>query len=101
MSRKIAISDLLNDELTKRSLKPLRKRIGEYQINELQKLFNSGIRFPDKNLRGFLGEKLALTPRTIQIWFQNRRQNSKCSTIKDDNDLETVSILQSLKLALK
>lgn len=96
---KIAIVDLLNDEPTSSTrIKPLRKRIGGFQIIELQKIFNSGIRFPDKNLRESLGEKLGLTPRTIQVWFQNRRQNSKCSEM---DDIQTVSILQSLKLALK
>ena len=102
MKRKIAIPDLLNDE-KEAKIKPLRKRIGGFQIIELQEIFNSGIRFPDKNLRESLGEKLGLTPRTIQVWFQNRRQNSKCSglLLLQQEDIQTVSILQSLKLALK
>lgn len=104
MKQKIAISELLNFEENdyKKVLKPLRKRIGSLQLAELQALFNSGIRFPDKNLREKLGEQLGLTPRTIQVWFQNRRQNSKCTeTLQDDDNIQTVSILQSLRLALK
>ena len=104
MKHKISISELLNfeDQDYKKALKPLRKRIGSLQIAELQALFYSGIRFPDKQLREKLGEKLGLTPRTIQVWFQNRRQNSKFIEImQDDDDIQTVSILQSLRLALK
>ena len=104
MKHKISISELLNfeDQDYKKALKPLRKRIGSLQIAELQALFYSGIRFPDKQLREKLGEKLGLTPRTIQVWFQNRRQNSKFIEImQDDDDIQTISILQSLRLALK
>jgi 2-keto-4-pentenoate hydratase len=102
MKHKIAISELLNyEEENKKVLKPLRKRIGSLQIAELQALFDSGIRFPDKQLRERMGEKMGLTPRTIQVWFQNRRQNSKCTESMQDDDIQTVSILQSLRLALK
>lgn len=103
MKHKIAISELLNfdDQENKKILKPLRKRIGSLQIAELQALFDSGIRFPDKQLREQLGEKMGLTPRTIQVWFQNRRQNMKCTENIQDDDIQTVSILQSLRLALK
>lgn len=103
MKHKIAISELLNFEEQdyKKALKPIRKRIGSLQITELQALFNSGIKFPDKQLREKLGEKMGLTPRTIQVWFQNRRQNSKCTETMQDDDIQTVSILQSLRLALK
>lgn len=103
MKHKIAISELLNfdEQENKKVLKPLRKRIGALQIAELQALFDSGIRFPDKQLRKRLGEKMGLTPRTIQVWFQNRRQNMKCRESIHDDDIQTVSILQSLRLALK
>ena len=100
MGQKITISSLLNSETSgKTSMKPLRKRIGNNQIIELQTLFNKGIRFPEKDLREKLSEKLGLTPRTIQVWFQNRRQNIKCHEIQ--NDLQMATILQSLKKALK
>lgn len=103
MKHKIAISELLNFEEQdyKKALKPLRKRIGSLQIAELQALFDSGIRFPNKQLREKLGGKMGLTPRTIQVWFQNRRQNSKCTETMQDDDIQTVYILQSLRLALK
>lgn len=100
--RRIAIPDLLNKDDNcelKSPRKPLRKRIGRAQIICLQELFENGIKMPDKELREQLGEKLGLTPRTIQVWFQNRRQNKKNSDIQ--TDLQTASILQSLKLAVK
>ena len=96
------ITQLLNDDqsstLSSKQLKPLRKRIGLNQLQELQALFDSGIRFPDKSFREKLGEKLGLSGRTIQIWFQNRRQNMKGI---EKEDLQTAFILQSLKLAIK
>lgn len=103
MKHKIAISELLNvnEDEFKRKLKPLRKRIGSLQLAELQSIFDCGIRFPDKNLREKLGEKLGLTPRTIQVWFQNRRQNLKCTENLQEEDIQTVSILQSLRLSSK
>lgn len=104
MKHKIAISALLNmdDNENKKHLKPLRKRLGSFQIAELQALFDKGIRFPDKFLREKLGEKLGLTPRAVQVWFQNRRQNFKCTEIiRDEDDIQMVSILQSLRSASK
>lgn len=103
MKERIAVSALLNCEnenLTPKSnMKPYRKRIGRLQIIELQRLFDNGIKFPDKNLREKLSEKLKLTPRTIQVWFQNRRQNIKEHNV--NNDIQMVSILQSLRTAFK
>ena len=99
---RIAISDLLNKDDNcgfKSTFKPLRKRIGKEQIIQLQELFESGIQMPGKELREKLGEKLGLTSRTIQVWFQNRRQNKKNS--ESQSDLLIASILQSLKLAVK
>lgn len=89
------ITELLNEDRA-HTIKPLRKRIGLNQLHELQSLFDNGIRFPDKAFREKLGEKLGLSARTIQIWFQNRRQNMKGI---EKQDLQTASILQSLKLA--
>ena len=105
---KISISHLLNSgsqndgnqNIPDCSTKPLRKRIGYHQIFELKALFDSGIRFPNKSLREKLGDKLGLTPRTIQVWFQNRRQNFKCNQ-EMQSDLQMASILQSLRKALK
>ena len=102
---RLSVSALLNNEDQNcepekvNNMKPFRKRIGCLQLNELQELFASGVRFPDKELRARLSERLKLTPRTIQVWFQNRRQNLKINAAQ--TDLQTVSILQSLRLAFK
>lgn len=100
MNEKISVSALLNQEDSSNdNIKPFRKRIGRFQILELQRLFDSGVRFPDKELRARLSERLKLSPRTVQVWFQNRRQNHKVTEIQ--TDLQTVTILQSLRLAFK
>lgn len=101
-TNQIAISNLLNKDEScehKSTMKPLRKRIGRDQIIQLQEIFENGIKMPDKDLREKLSEKLGLTTRTIQVWFQNRRQNKKSSEFQ--SDLQMASILQSLKLAVK
>lgn len=101
MKERIAVSALLNrDEDQKLTcVKPFRKRIGRFQLFELQQIFDSGVKFPDKELRAKLSERLKLSPRTVQVWFQNRRQNWKANEIQ--TDLQTVTILQSLRLAFK
>nr|GAT61057.1 predicted protein [Mycena chlorophos] len=40
----------------------------------LESLFDAGVRYPDTKLRARLGVLIDRTPRSIQIWFQNRRQ---------------------------
>lgn len=99
---RIAISDLLNKDEScghMSTMKPLRKRIGRVQLIQLEEIFESGTKMPDKDLRDKLSEKLGLTSRTIQVWFQNRRQNIKKSEFL--LGLQTASILQSLKTAVK
>ena len=102
MRAKSSISYLLNDDscIAEKYTKPLRKRIGEHQIKELKKIFDGGIQFPNRQLREYLGQILSLAPRTIQVWFQNRRQTFKC-TNEIQNDLQMISILQSLRNAQK
>lgn len=102
MNKKISVSALLNQDdqdFPIDKIKPFRKRIGQSQILELQRLFDSGVKFPDKELRARLSERLKLSPRTVQVWFQNRRQNHKLN--ETQTDLQTVTILQSLRLAFK
>lgn len=62
---------------TIRSCKVQRKRISPEQTNVLQGLFESGIHFPNREMRDRLSNELDLSPRTIQVWFQNRRQAAR------------------------
>ncbi len=109
------ITDLLNsdEEPLSASLKAPRKRIGPLQSALLQSLFARGVHFPDRQLRVALGQQLGLTGRTVQVWFQNRRQqmkstgltNPKCSEeatdVKDEDEkLLIATLLQSIKYQL-
>ena len=60
-----------------RNCKVQRKRIAAEQTNILQGLFESGIHFPNREMRDRLSNELNLSPRTIQVWFQNRRQAAR------------------------
>lgn len=51
-----------------------RKRIKPEVAKTLQDLFDNGTHFPSREERESLASQLSLTARTIQIWFQNKRQ---------------------------
>ena len=53
-----------------------RKRTSKKQLEVLEKTFETCIR-PDSKLRKKLGDQLNMTPRAVQIWFQNRRAKIK------------------------
>ncbi|GAO47861.1 hypothetical protein G7K_2057-t1 [Saitoella complicata NRRL Y-17804] len=55
------------------SVKPKRKRATTTQLSVLNKVFAKTF-FPSTELRIALGKQLCMSPRTVQIWFQNRRQ---------------------------
>jgi hypothetical protein len=59
------------------SRKGTRKRIHPSNVRILTDLFDSGVHFPSRDQRERLSQKLSLSSRTIQIWFQNRRQAFK------------------------
>lgn len=59
------------------SRKGTRKRIHPSSVKILTDLFDSGVHFPSRDQRERLSQKLSLSSRTIQIWFQNRRQAFK------------------------
>lgn len=54
-----------------------RKRISLEQTETLQTLFDTGVHFPSREMRERLSRQLGLTTRTIQVWFQNRRQAAR------------------------
>ncbi|KAI9139033.1 Homeodomain-like protein, partial [Paraphysoderma sedebokerense] len=52
--------------------KPKRKRANDWQLQVLNKVFDQ-VAFPTANVRKELAQLLGMTPRSVQIWFQNRR----------------------------
>lgn len=52
--------------------------------------------YPVMSLREQLGRQLGVTPRQIQIWFQNRRQRSRKGTVEevDDDEEEDLRLLE-------
>ncbi|KAJ2402906.1 hypothetical protein GGI23_000359 [Coemansia sp. RSA 2559] len=57
-------------------LKGKRKRASPQQLDTLNKVFAS-TSFPSTEMRNRLARDLGMTPRTVQIWFQNKRQASR------------------------
>ncbi|KAI8377751.1 uncharacterized protein BYT42DRAFT_533400 [Radiomyces spectabilis] len=55
-------------------LKAKRKRASPSQLSVLNRVFNQTY-FPSTELRMELGKQLGMSPRTVQIWFQNKRQS--------------------------
>lgn len=56
-----------------RSVKPKRKRATPEQTNRLNEVFAETF-FPTSNQRMDLAMELGMSARTVQIWFQNKRQ---------------------------
>ncbi|EPB82383.1 hypothetical protein HMPREF1544_10884 [Mucor circinelloides 1006PhL] len=54
-------------------LKAKRRRASSKQLDVLNKVFERTF-FPSTQLRAELGRQLGMSPRTVQIWFQNKRQ---------------------------
>ncbi|KAI9314924.1 hypothetical protein BX666DRAFT_2029161 [Dichotomocladium elegans] len=55
------------------AIKAKRRRANAKQLEVLNRVFDRTV-FPSTQLRADLGRQLGMTPRTVQIWFQNRRQ---------------------------
>lgn len=79
-------------------MKAKRKRITSRQLAVLNEVFKQTY-FPNTTLREALACELDLSPRTIQIWFQNKRQayrvkvksnhnNFLLQTVRNDSDGE-------------
>lgn len=69
-----------------RPVKPKRKRATTYQLARLNETFNQTC-FPSSEQRLNLALELGMTPRTVQIWFQNKRQGwrTESSRSRDEN----------------
>lgn len=55
-------------------VKAKRKRASPTQLSVLNRVFEQTF-FPSTELRIELGKQLGMSPRTVQIWFQNKRQS--------------------------
>ncbi|KAI5173130.1 hypothetical protein NEFER03_2099 [Nematocida sp. LUAm3] len=53
-----------------------RKRTSKEQLELLEQTFQTNIK-PDASLRKALADKLGMTPRSVQVWFQNKRAKVK------------------------
>jgi hypothetical protein len=58
------------------SIKPKRKRTSTQQLKYLQTVFDTNP-FPSTDQRIEMGKELGMHPRSVQIWFQNKRQSLK------------------------
>ena len=57
--------------------KKKRKRLSDEQRAVLMSYFTHGVHFPTYEQRQALATQLGMTPRAVQVWFQNRRQGQK------------------------
>ncbi|ORX77651.1 homeobox, partial [Basidiobolus meristosporus CBS 931.73] len=53
-----------------------RKRANSEQLRILKQVFDYTF-FPSTELRAELSRVLGMTPRAVQVWFQNKRQSWK------------------------
>lgn len=72
-----SISRPQNDDLM---VKPKRKRASEYQLIVLKQHYAKDP-FPSTQCRQQLALKLGMSPRSVQIWFQNQRQHFKLKSL--------------------
>ncbi|CAM0141431.1 hypothetical protein VKS41_003860 [Umbelopsis sp. WA50703] len=56
------------------SIKAKRKRASAGQLDVLNRVFTQTF-FPSTEMRNELAKQLGMSPRTVQIWFQNKRQS--------------------------
>lgn len=65
--------------------KAKRKRASPHQLALLNQIFEYTF-FPSTELRNAIGKELGMAPRTVQIWFQNRRQSWRAQKSRDGTD---------------
>lgn len=64
------------DEMDNNFNKKKRKRTAPEQLKVLEDIFNAH-QHPNLSLRNQLAHQLGMTPRSVQIWFQNRRAKAR------------------------
>ncbi|KAG2187001.1 hypothetical protein INT44_003229 [Umbelopsis vinacea] len=71
------------------TIKAKRKRASAIQLDALNRVFTKTF-FPSTETRNELARQLGMSPRTVQIWFQNKRQSirtrERSITSKDKRD---------------
>ncbi|CAI2168053.1 13740_t:CDS:2 [Funneliformis geosporum] len=67
-------------------VKAKRKRANANQLKVLNQVFQHTF-FPSTELRIQLGKQLGMSPRTVQIWFQNKRQSWRSKSRATNNSL--------------
>lgn len=60
-----------------------RRRTTRNQFKVLEKAFHENSK-PNGSIRRLLAEKLGMTPRGVQVWFQNRRAKAKAQRAKEE-----------------
>ena len=79
MEKVTSTSSNSDQEEIQGGLKPKRKRASPHQLAVLKQHFSKDP-FPTTSTRQGLASKLNMTPRSVQIWFQNERQHTKAKT---------------------
>ena len=72
--------------------KKKRKRTAPEQLKVLEDVFN-GHQHPNLLLRNQLAVQLGMTPRSVQIWFQNRRAKARNMEFTTSNINSAISAL--------
>ena len=57
-----------------------RRRTSSEQLIVLEKAFQTHTQYPSMAARTQIGQQLDMTPRGVQIWFQNRRAKARSRT---------------------
>ncbi|OAG29336.1 hypothetical protein NEDG_01409 [Nematocida displodere] len=92
---KTAQGELKNTYYNPFHVKP-RKRTSKEQLEVLEKTFETNIK-PDAALRKALAGKLGMTPRSVQVWFQNKRAKVKNEkSVHQEKPKEEIEITPSL-----
>lgn len=74
-----------------------RRRTTKAQFRVLENAFQENNK-PNAGARRTLAVKLGMTPRAVQVWFQNRRAKSKTSKTDSSENNESMSTSPSLSI---